>query len=78
MTGPVNFSNGLNGIRVGLDGIQKTASQIASKDAMQADGSHDLAKSMVDLKVYTYQVGASAQVVKATEQMLGILLDIKA
>jgi hypothetical protein len=78
MTGPINFNNGLNGIRVGLDGIQKTASQIASKDAMQADGPHELAKSMVDLKVYTYQVGASAQVVKAIDQMLGTLLDIKA
>jgi len=78
MTGPINFSNGLNGIRVGLDGIQKTASQIASKDTMQAEGRYRLAESMVDLKVYTYQVGASAQVVKATEQMLGILLDIEA
>lgn len=78
MTGPINFSNGFNGIRVGLDGIQKTASQIASKDAMQSGGSHELAKSMVDLKLYTYQVGASAQVVKATDQILGMLLDIKA
>lgn len=78
MTGPVNFSNGLNGIRVGLDGLQKTASQIASKDAMESGSTHELAESMIDLKVYTYQVAASAQVVKATDQMLGILLDIKA
>lgn len=78
MLGPINFNAGLNGIRVGLDGIQKTAGEIANKDAMQANGAHDLAKSMVDLKVYKYQVGASAQVVKTTDQMLGTLLDIKA
>lgn len=78
MTGPISLSNGINGIRVGLDGIQETASQIASKDAMQAEGSHELAKSLIDLKVYTYQVDASAQVVKAVDQMLGTLLDIKA
>ena len=78
MTGPVNFSNGLNGIRVGLDGMQKTASQIASKDAMESNAPHELAEYMVDLKIYTNQVGASAQVVKAIDQMLGTLLDIKA
>jgi hypothetical protein len=78
MTGSISFSNGLNGIRIGLDGMQKTAGQIASKEAMQAEGAHDLAKSVVDLKVYTYQVETSAKVVKATGLMLGTLLDIKA
>ena len=78
MTGPVNFNNGLNGIRVGLDGMQKTASQIASKDAMESTGPHELAESLVELKIHTNQVGASAQVVKAFDQMLGTLLDIKA
>ena len=77
MTGPINFSNGLTGIRVGLDGIQKTAGQIASKDAMRSESTFDLAKSMVDLKVYKHQVGASALVVKVTDQVLGALLDIK-
>jgi len=77
MIGSINFGSGLTGIRIGLDGIQKTASQIASKDAMQADSPYDLAESMVDLKVYKHQVGASVQVVKAIDQMLGTLLDIK-
>ena len=78
MTGPVNFSNGLNGIRVGLDGMQKTASQIASKDAMESNGPPELAESLVELEIHKNQVGASAQVVKAYDQMLGTLLDIKA
>jgi hypothetical protein len=78
MTGSISFSNGLNGIRIGLDGIHKTASQIASKESMQAGGARELAESLLDLKVYNYQVDASAKVVKATDQMLGSLLDIKA
>ncbi len=78
MSGPIKFDSGLTGIRNGLDGIQKTASQIASKDAMEATSPYDLAKSMVDLKVYTHQMSASAQVVKITDQVLGTLLDIKA
>ena len=78
MSGPIKFDSGLSGIHKGLDGIQKTASQIASKDAMEADGPNELANSMVDLTVYTHQVNASAQVVKITDQILGTLLDIKA
>lgn len=78
MSSPIKFDSGLAGIQKGLNGIQKTASQIASKDAMEASNPKDLAASMVDLKVYTHQVDASAQVVKITDQVLGTLLDIKA
>lgn len=78
MSGPIKFDSGLNGVRNGLDGIQKTASRIASKDAMEADGPHELAKSMVDLKVYKQQVNTSAFVVKITDQVLGTIVDIKA
>jgi flagellar hook protein FlgE len=78
MSAPISLSTGLNGIRAGLEGLQRTASQIASKDAMQAGSTSDLAKSMIDLKVHTNQVDASAQVVKAADRMLGTLLDIKA
>ncbi len=78
MSTPISFSTGFNGIRAGLEGLQKTASEIASKDAMEASSTSDLAKSMIELKVHTNQVDASAQVVKATDRMLGTLLDIKA
>ena len=78
MSAPISFNSGLNGIHAGLEGLQKTASKIASKDAMQAGSTSDLAQSMIDLKVHTNQVDASAQVVKATDRMLGTLLDIKA
>ena len=77
MTGPISFNNGIQGIRTGLEGMQKTASQIASTEAMRSEGPYELAKSLIDLKVYTYQVDASAQVVKATDQVIGTLLNIK-
>ena len=78
MSGSITFNSGLTGIRNGLGGIQKAASQIASKETMEGDSPNDLVESMVDLKVNRNQVSASAQVVKATDQMLGTLLDIKA
>lgn len=78
MTGPISFNNGIQGIRTGLEGMQKTASQIASTETMRSEGPYELAKSLIDLKVYTYQVDASAQVVKATDQVIGTLLNIKA
>lgn len=78
MSEAINLDSSLTGIRNGLDGIQKTASQIASKETMQADSPHNLAESMVELKVNENQVSASVQVMKATDDMIGTLLDIKA
>ena len=78
MTGPVSFNSGINGIRAGLEGMQRTASKIASAETMRSEGPYELAKSLIDLKVYTYQVDASAQVVKATDHVIGTLLNIKA
>ena len=78
MSAPISLSTGLHGIRTGLEGLQRTASQIASKDAFESGSTSDLAKSMIDLKAYTNQVDASAKVVKAADRMLGTLLDIKA
>ncbi|MGB5582896.1 MAG: hypothetical protein WBO93_04740 [Gammaproteobacteria bacterium] len=78
MSGPISFNPGFNGMHAGLDGLQKTASQIASTGAMQSQGPQELARSMIDLKVHANQVDASAMVVKVTDQMLGSILDIKA
>lgn len=78
MSGAITFDSGLTGMRNGLDGLQKTASQIASKETMQGDSPHELAESMVELKVNSNQVAASARVVQVTDDMIGTLLDIKA
>jgi hypothetical protein len=78
MSGPISFNLGFNGMHTGLDGLQKTASRIASTGAMQAQGPQELARSIIDLKIYANQVDASAKVVKVADQALGSLLDIKA
>ena len=78
MSGSINFDSGLMGIRSGMEGMQKAAGQIASKDAMTVGGAQGLASSLVELKVSQLQVSASAQVVKAADEMIGTLLDIKA
>ena len=78
MSENITLASGLAGIRTGLDGMQKTAGQIASKDAMQADNPGQMAASLVDLKVHQHQVGASVQVIKAVDEMIGTLLDVKA
>ena len=78
MAGPVSFNSGINGIRAGLEGMQRTASRIASAEAMRSEGPRKLAKSLIDLKIYTYQVDASAKVVKAADHVIGTLLNIKA
>ena len=78
MSGSITLDSSLAGIRSGLSGLQKAASEIASTETMTQGNPKDLAKSLVDLKVYELQVKASAQVVKAADEMLGTLLDIKA
>lgn len=72
------LDSGLAGIRNGLEGFHRAASQIANQQAMASVNSEQLAQSMVDLKVYQHQIGASAQMVKAADQMIGSLLDIMA
>ena len=78
MSGSITLNSGLAGIQSGLNGLQKAASDIASTETMEQGSPQSLAESLVDLKVYQHQVGASAQVVKAADEMLGTLLDIKA
>ena len=78
MTAPINFSYGIIGIRNGLDGMQKAAAKIASKETTQGEDPGELARMLVDLKTSEHQVSASAEVAKATDEMLGSLLDTKA
>ena len=77
MSVSINVNNGLTGVQKGLDGIQKTASEIASKDLMEGTDTKNMAEDIIDLKVSERQVEASAQVVKAVDDAIGALLDIK-
>lgn len=75
MSGSINLNSGLMGVRSGIESMHKAASEISNQGVANTD---DLAKSLVDLKVSQLQVSASAQVVKAADEMIGTLLDIKA
>ena len=48
MTGSIN-NVALAGIQTGLNGLQKNASQIASKSTMEGGNTQPLAESLVDL-----------------------------
>ncbi len=74
----IGINSGLAGMRSGLDSMQEAASQIASKETFEGTGTKSLAEAMIDLKVSTHQVSASAQVVKAMDDVIGTLLDVKA
>ena len=78
MSVSININSGLTGMQKGLDGIEKTASQIASKDTLEGADTKSMAEAIIDLIVSKRQVEASAQVAKSTDDAIESLLDIKA
>jgi hypothetical protein len=72
-------SEAVLGIQRGLDGMRKSASEIASADQLNKAGQNtDLVGSLVDLQQSKVQVEASAKVVSAVDEVLGSLIDIRA
>lgn len=70
------LNSGLQGIQRGLQGMRKSASEIAS--APTAEDGADLTRPMVELMVERTQVQASAKVVKTAGDLIGTLFDDKA
>lgn len=69
----------VQGIQRGLDGMRRSASQIASADQLNRAGQEtDLAGSLVEMQQNKVQVQASAEVVSAMDEVLGTLIDIRA
>ena len=67
----------LAGIQTGLNGLQKNASQIASKSTMEGKNTQPLVESLVDLKANVQQVSASVKLLEVNDQLIGSLLDIR-
>ncbi len=67
----------LLGIQRGLDGVQKNAAEIASKDQLSAQSPKALAESFVELKLNSLQVGASAKALSIVMETIGTIIDIK-
>ncbi|MBL4785331.1 MAG: hypothetical protein JKY49_07870, partial [Cohaesibacteraceae bacterium] len=57
---------------------QDNASQIANATTGDFNSQRSLLESVVDLKASVVQIQASMQVVKALDNALGTLLDVKA
>jgi len=69
----------LQGINRGLEGMRKSAAEIASADQLNKSGQEtDLARSLLDMQQSQVQVQASAKVVSAVDEVLGTLIDIRA
>lgn len=74
MTISTSLSMGLRGIQAGMQRVNIADGRIAA----QAPDAEVLAINAVEQMSGRHQVGLSAQVVKTADQMLGILIDLKA
>lgn len=73
-----SLQSGLNGIHTGMQSFQASAEKIASQSANpQGTDLAEMAESVVDLMQAENQVAASAEVVKAGDEILGTLLDAR-
>lgn len=63
------------GMQTGLDGLKRNALNLASKEAMEAQGAP--VKELVEMKMNQYQVLASGKVVETVDEILGSFLDEK-
>ena len=72
------LNSAITGIMRGNNGIRQNATEIASADMMRNEPGRGLATPLVEMIAHQTQVEASAKVVKAVDEMLGTLIDIRA
>ncbi|MEJ2576703.1 MAG: hydrolase [Gammaproteobacteria bacterium] len=68
----------IRGIQRGLDGLRRTAEDIAAQPNPRTGSAVDPARSMVELQRHRQQVEANAKAGKAAYDTLGTLLDVRA
>ena len=71
-------NSAIAGIHQGMSSMQENASQIAGVTTTASENPASLAESLIDLRANQHQVSASVKVLKAADDMIGTLLDIKA
>jgi len=70
---------GLEGIQRGLQGVEKSASEIVKAGVTDgSSGSAGFVEPIMELKLYERSIEASAKVVKVADEVLGTLLDTMA
>jgi len=75
---PLN-SPALQGLQRGLQGVRRSAGEIASPRMLGGKfPTKDAARAMVELHQNEQQVASSAKALQAVNQTIGTLLDIKA
>ncbi|PKM44244.1 MAG: hypothetical protein CVV05_10850 [Gammaproteobacteria bacterium HGW-Gammaproteobacteria-1] len=70
------FSNALQGIRRGMEGLDRNSARIAS--AAQMRGEDSPLQPLVESKVNRLQVEASGKVMRTIDEAVGSLFDDKA
>lgn len=65
----------LAGMKKGLDGMNRAASEIASADQSSEAHTANLSTSMVNLRQAQIQVAVSAKVIQAIDESIGYLID---
>ena len=70
------LNTGVNGINQGLSNLRRDASAVAQ--AVHGDQNSDVASALINVKLDTLQIQASAKVVETVHDMLGSLLDVTA
>ena len=69
------LDSALQGMQKGMRDVEESAATIASAEQAHAAGSEGLTRALVDLHVAKNNFEASAQVVRATDEMLGTIID---
>ncbi len=72
------LSHAMTGIQRGLSSAKNHAADIASAKQFETDDPSSLAEPLIGLKQDRLQVQASAQIVRAVDDMIGSLFDEKA
>ncbi|GAB4288609.1 MAG: hypothetical protein Kow0096_01110 [Thiohalomonadaceae bacterium] len=70
------FNSALQGIRRGMDGLDRNTAQIASAGQLQGEASPT--EPLVESKVNRLQVEASAKAMRTIDEAIGSLFDDKA
>ena len=70
------INTGINGINQGLGNLRRDASAVAQ--AVSSEQNTDVASALVNIKLDSLQIEASAKVVETVHDMLGSLLDVTA
>jgi len=68
----------IQGIQRSFENVQKTADNIATQPVRGTKQATDLTRSLVSLRQQEHQTATNVKVLKAADQMLGSLLDVKA